>query len=366
MIHPIRIAALVVIWGMAGMSVAQAGDRFQPGIPEINTLNQTQKPKPAAKKKPEEVIPPPGPGALFPAVVARVNGSPVLGRDLEQRIQAELVQLGNPAWENLRPDYHRELIGRHMTSLVGTELLYQQAKSDAVQVTEEEIQAEFEQVAKTFPDDAAFNTVLAERGMDRQGLRKELEKSLVAAKYVRENVAQKIVVTPAEVSEYYKTHTEEFRHGDMVRTSHILIRPPDNASEAQINAAKERAETVLKRAEAGEDFAQLAKEFSMDPSASQGGDIGFAEKGQLDPAYEKTAFALKPGATSGLVQSSFGFHIIKVTEKRMAGLATLPDIRDQLTDFLKTQKSDDELDKLVRQLREKADLVFLIPLNDIE
>lgn len=363
MIHPKRFAAYVLMWGVAGMSITQVG-RAQSGNPEIKTQSQAQKPKPAAKKAPEEAIRPPGPNALFPAVVARVNGSPVLGRELEQRIRAELVPLGTPPWENLRPDYRRELVGRHMTSLVGTELLYQKAKSETVQVTEEELQAEFDQVAKTFPDDAALNTVLAERGMDRQGLRKELEKSLVAAKFVRESIAQKIVVTPAEVSEYYKTHTEEFRHGDMVRTSHILIRPPDNATEAQVNGAKERAEAILKRAEAGEDFAQLAKEFSMDPSASQGGDIGFAERGQLDSAYEKTAFALKTGATSGLVQSSFGFHIIKVVEKRMAGLATLPDIRDQLTDFLKTQKNDDELDKLVRQLREEAGLVFYIPLND--
>ncbi len=313
-------------------------------------------------KSEDESIPPAKPGALFPAVVARVNGHAILGRDLEQRIQAELAPIGNPKWDNLREDYRQELVVRSLSSLISAELIYEKAPAGGIKATAAEVKTEFDKMAQGFANDAALNTALAERGIDRPELMKEIEKNLIVGKFVQENVAKNISILPAEVSLYYSTHQEEFRHEDLVKTSHILIAVPQGATEQQDKALKDRAEGLLARAKKGEDFAKLAKENSMDSSASQGGDIGYTPKGQLAPEYEEAAFSLPVGSISGLVRTQFGYHIIKVTDKKKEGIATLDEVRNELTEFLKNQQVELAVQKLVAELRSKSKVEVYIPL----
>jgi parvulin-like peptidyl-prolyl isomerase len=129
-------------------------------------------------------------------------------------------------------------------------------------------------------------------------------------------------VSQEDVQTYYQDHPGRFQQ---VQARHILFstRNPDNSPGPPPDAQKvrERAEAVLKRAKAGEDFAALAKEFSEDPgSRDGGGDLGFFGQGQMTPAFEKGAFSLGPGQISDLVETPFGFHIIKVEANRIAPL----------------------------------------------
>jgi parvulin-like peptidyl-prolyl isomerase len=321
----------------------------------------TQAAKPAPKvAEPEEPIPPAAANALFPAVVARVNGKPVLGRDLEQRVRAELAPIGSPAWKDLRDDYRNELTSKSLAQLVGDELLYQKAVASGVMATQAEMQAEFDKVAKSYPNDAALNVELANRGMDRKALMRELGRGMVVERYIQENVTKKLVVTPAEVSEYYNTHLDEFKHPDLIRSSHILIAVPESATPEQEKAARQRAEALVARAKKGEDFARLAKENSMDPSASQGGDIGLTGNGEVAAEYEEACAALKVGEISGVVRTSFGLHVIKLTDRKKAGTATLDEVRAQLNDFLKNQKEDAEVAKLIKTLQSQAKIEVLV------
>jgi peptidyl-prolyl cis-trans isomerase C len=342
-----------------------------PALPKTQAAGQAQakktppaaqaaKPAPKTPAEPEEAVPPAGPNALFPAVVARVNGKPVLGRDLEQRVRSELSTLGNPAWKDLREDYRNELVSRFLTQLVGDELLYQKATAGGLSASQAEIQAEFDKVAGTYPSDAALNSMLAERGLDRKGLMKELGKSLVVQKYVDATVTKKIVVTADEAAKYYQSHLDEFKHPNLIRSSHILINVPQGATAEQEERARQLATSLLTRARKGEDFAGLAKENSMDSSASRGGDVGLTEEGELAPEYEAAAAKLKVGEISGLVRTQFGFHIIKLTDRRAAGIAPLDEVRDQLIDFLKGQKVDAELNKILQSLQGQAKIEILI------
>ena len=199
--------------------------------------------------------------------------------------------------------------------------------------------------------------------MDRAALMRDLAKTVTVTKFVTENVEKKIIVTPAEVSEYYQKHTEDFRHPDLVKTSHILVRVQEGAADEQDRRAKQRAETILARVKKGEDFARLAKEYSTDSSASQGGDLGFMQRGQLVPEYEDAAFSLPAGGVSDLVRTQFGYHIIKVTEKKKEGLATLAEVQQQLTEFLKSQKAQEDVAKLVDQLRSQAKIETYVPIG---
>jgi parvulin-like peptidyl-prolyl isomerase len=161
------------------------------------------------------------------------------------------------------------------------------------------------------------------------------------------------------MAKYYSSHPTEFQHPDIVRTSHILIQPAGDAPE-QDTLAKQRAEAILARVKKGEDFAKLAKENSVDGSASQGGDVGFSSKDSLAPDYAEAAFSLPVGGVK-LIKTAYGYHILKVTDKKKEGLSTLEESKDQLTAFLKDQKSQSELAKLVNKLRDEAKVEIVIP-----
>jgi peptidyl-prolyl cis-trans isomerase C len=164
-------------------------------------------------------------------------------------------------------------------------------------------------------------------------------------------------VTPEEITKYYTGNPKDFEHAEEVKVSHIFIRPAGDTSE-QDSAAKQRAEDLLARVQKGEDFAKLAKENSMDDSASNGGDIGFFQKDKVAPEF-MDAFSLSVGG-SKILKSNAGYHVIKVTEKKKEGIYTLEEVKAQLSDFLKAEKSQNEMTKLVNDLRNEAKIEYLI------
>ena len=344
-------------WGLG--QTQQPAPKPQPDV-------KTPAAKPAdAQSGQTEAVPTAAPDAIFPAIVAKVNGEPILGRDLEQRVQAQLAPIGNPAWKNLREDYRLELTNNALGSAVAEELVHQKAVAAGIKVAPADVQSEFAKVAKSFDNDAAMDAALAERGVDRTSVMKGLERNLVVGKYINDNITSKVTVTPEEIAEYYKSHTDEFRHPDMVRTSHVLILVAEGSSPEQDRLARQRIEAILDRARKGEDFAKLARATSMDSSASEGGDLGYTSQGQLDPAYEAVAFSLAVGSVSDPVRSRVGYHIIKVTDKKKEGLATLDESRVQLTEFLKSEKSNMQLQQLVDQLRKEAKIEILINVDPV-
>lgn len=361
-----RFATVLLISWTIGLATTQA---------QTIPASQTQKPGQAQadksalatqqKASQDEQTPPAAPDSFFPALVARVNGKPILGRDLDRRVKAELATIGSPAWANLRDDYRQDLVSKHLGALIATELMYQKATAVGVKATEAEVQTELSKVAKTYPSDAEMNLALAKQGMDRAGLLKELERNLSVNKFVQENAAKKVTVTPADLSDYYSKHTDDFRHPDIVRTSEIAIIVKDGATEAEDKAARQKAEELLARARKGEDFAKLARENSMDASAPQSGDIGWIASGDAAPEYEQAAFALDVGGISDVVRTAVGYHVIKVTAKKRAGLDTLDQVRSELTDFLKAQKTQEEVGKLVDSLRAQAKIEVLLPAGSL-
>jgi peptidyl-prolyl cis-trans isomerase C len=356
----IKLAIPAFVLLFAGLCFPQAGSKApaaEPKAAPASTPDQAAKPQP--KPAEEEVIPPAAPNAIFPAVVARVNGKAILGRDLEELVRRELSSIGNPEWKNLREDYRGPLTLNFLTTLINSKLIYQKAVASGIKATDAEVQAEFQKIAKTFKSDAEMNIALAEQNTDRATLEKTLHETLTMAKYISEAIDKKITVTPEELTKYYSSSPDDFKHPDIVRTSHILIPISGDTPEQDVKA-KERAEALLARIKKGEDFAKLAKENSIDASASQGGDIGFNSKDSLTPEYSDAAFSLPVGGMK-VIKTQYGYHVIKVTEKKKEGVSSLEEVKAQLTEFLKNQKSQAELAKLVNELRNQAKIEILIP-----
>ncbi|MGA1864387.1 MAG: peptidyl-prolyl cis-trans isomerase [bacterium] len=184
----------------------------------------------------------------------------------------------------------------------------------------------------------------------KMGERRSVEYLFVSPRDFQEDAE----VTDQEVEDYYKMHESQFYVKKKIKASHILLSVPKDASPEQEEKIKEKALDLLKKIENGEDFHELAKTFSDCPSSKRGGDLGYFEKGKMDPEFEKTAFALNVGEVSQVVRSSFGYHIIKVEDIKPEHLSSLDEVRDRIVRTLKSEKGRElalaKLEDIVRKI----------------
>ena len=167
----------------------------------------------------------------------------------------------------------------------------------------------------------------------------------------------KVTIPPADVERYYNNNIEQYSTPEQVRASHILFKT-DGKDDA---AVKAKAEDVLKQARAGADFAELAKKYSEDDaSAKNGGDLDYFGKGRMVPEFDQAVFAMQPGQISDLVKTQYGYHIIKLTDKKAGTTRSLADVRQQITDQLAYEKAQaqaaDLAQTLQKQITKPADL----------
>jgi peptidyl-prolyl cis-trans isomerase D len=165
----------------------------------------------------------------------------------------------------------------------------------------------------------------------------------------------KAQVTDAEVQSYYTAHQAQYKTDEQVKTRHILITSRAGADAATDNAAKAKAQDILKQLQGGANFGDLAKKFSEDPgSKDQGGELPLVPTAGLDPAYAKAAMALNPGQTSGLVKSAFGYHIIQTEQKVPAGTKPLAEVKDSIVQLLQQQKQGQAEQQFASQIAADA------------
>lgn len=177
-------------------------------------------------------------------------------------------------------------------------------------------------------------------------------------------LASEVKVTPDDIQNYYNQHRDEYRVPDQVNVRHILIKTPTPGPDGKVDsaaeqAAKNKAEDILKQVKAGGNFADLAKKYSEDPgSAKNGGSLGWITRGRTVPEFEKVAFSLPKGGTSELVKTSYGFHIIHVDDKQDAHMKTLDEVKAQIEPILRQQRAakqgEQEANALLTQARSEG------------
>jgi peptidyl-prolyl cis-trans isomerase D len=154
-----------------------------------------------------------------------------------------------------------------------------------------------------------------------------------------EDFAAQVIPSDEDVQIYYDAHLDEYKKPEEAQARHILIKVAPDASEADKAAARKQADEVLAKLKAGGDFAALAKQFSQDSTAQNGGDLGTFGRGVMTPTFEAAAFALEPGGVSEVVESPFGFHIIKLDGKTPERTQSLDEVKATIVETIKTQKS---------------------------
>ena len=309
--------------------------------------------EPETKKESIAVVAAPAAVPLQGAV-ARVNGTAIDALELRRAKKVLLRGQAVPA------EQQEALDKQAVEQLISAELLYQAASKLEFKDLDKQIDAKVAQGKARFKDEQEFKKAIKDLEMDEKDLREYTRRDLLISHFVETTFVSKAAVSEAEIRAFYDKNPDKFKRDETVKASHILIGADSNASAADKKKAHEKADKLRKELAGGADFAALAKGNSTCPSSQQGGDLGSFGKGQMVPPFEKAAFALKPGEVSDVVETQFGYHIIKLTERNPAATVDFKDAKAKIEEFLKGQKVNEAIQKYLTDTRKTAKIEILL------
>ncbi|NLM72822.1 MAG: foldase [Clostridiaceae bacterium] len=227
-----------------------------------------------------------------------------------------------------------------LDSMITEKIVELEAKKAKISVTDKDVQKELDKMIEQVGGEEMFNFQLAYSGYTMDQMKEELKNYLTIVKILE----PKIEITDEEINSYFEENKDRFAQEEEVQASHILVDDEETANK------------VKKLLDDGGDFAALAKEYSKDGSAQSGGDLGYFTKGEMVQEFEDAAFSMEIGQVSEPVKSEYGYHIIKVTDKKEAQEATLENSKDEIKDILRNQKVNELYPTWITEMQEQYDI----------
>jgi peptidyl-prolyl cis-trans isomerase C len=310
------------------------------------------------------MFPAAGPGAEEKAdntVIARVNGVDLTEGQLEGILEEMIPRAffhGNitrDKTDEYRPKAFEELIKR--------ELYYQEAKKTGVEVTNTEIDKTVKEIEERLKSRGGLEKAMKAGGITMEMLRKGIDRELTIKKFTDRDITLKAKVSDEFLREYYEKHKPEFVRPEAVRLGMISINVDPAATKEERAERRKHAEEILAKAKAGEDFADLAFKYSNDDWRVKGGDFGIRHRGQLDPEIEKAAFALKPGEISGLIETIYGYHFVKLEERLPGTQLSFEEMKDKLRKKLEENRTKELTGTLLKRLKENSKIEIMADLK---
>lgn len=292
--------------------------------------------------------------------VAIVNGTKIPYQSLEQKLNfvkqryaSQGQQLNEQQLDSIKQDIAERMVEK--------ELLYQKSQELGIEVDMDKVDSQINQFKKKFDDEKKYQQQLSQMGYTEDLLRSEIKQNMAIQKLIEEEIASKVALSDKELKKYYKNNTKEFATPAKVKARHILIKSQSDASESDQKEAKDKIEAAQKRLEDGEKFAKVAKDVSEGPSSKKGGDLGFFSKGRMVKGFEDAAFGLEPGEVSDVVKTRFGYHLIKVEDKKPASQKSFEEVKGNLKKKMKNERVKKEMDSYLKNLKKEADIKMNLP-----
>jgi len=284
-------------------------------------------------------------------VVAKVNGDAIDASALDSQIEQLKTSYPNMFTGADGEGRLIDMKTRLLENLINQKLIDQAAKDKGIKVSDADIQKQIDTLKSRFSDQAQFEAALKSSGMTVESLTAQLRQQAINTK-LQDMLVSNAEVTPAEIKAYYDKNKVQFTQKAQKRASHILFKSTDKAT----------ATKVLKEIKAGTiTFAAAAKKYSTDTvTKDKGGDLGWPSGTSYVPEFQAALDKLKKGEMSGLVQSTFGYHIILVTETRPAKQQSLAEVTTQITQIIQSQRKAEAYQKFLDDLRTKAKIEILV------
>jgi peptidyl-prolyl cis-trans isomerase C len=286
--------------------------------------------------------------------VASVNGVAITHDEVNQQMSILEKHLVSTQGTAIQPHMIPALRNGIINNLIDKELLYQEARKQNIVVDERTVDERIDALRKRFPSEKAFQDEMGRVNLSQEILKYQISKELAIQQLVEKEILVHVSVSEQDTQSFYDSHRERFKEPEKVRASHILIKSKPDADPANKEEGRKELEAIKKRLDQGEDFAVLAKEFSHCSSAEKGGDLGYFERGKMVKPFEDASFSMNPGEVSGIVVTSFGFHLIKVTDKKPGRIILYNESKEMIKQHLERVKFLEEKNSYVAQLKKKG------------
>jgi peptidyl-prolyl cis-trans isomerase SurA len=348
-----RAGPLLLALALGGCTIPQWNPAWVPAWVPVLGSDRGAAPPPRAAAPPRVVERPPirlDEDQFMERVVAVVNNDAITLGELEEALAATRAdrQRAQGSDEQARRDF--------LNRFIETRLQLQEADREKVVVEEAEVDEELmDRIKRTnLKDLDEFKAALKSQGISYESVRKRLRENIKLSKVVRRKVTIRVSVTEPEIDRYLAENQTKLETGLAYHARHILIAPEAGSGDAAWEAARIRAEVVRTQLKEGADFAELARKFSADATAKDGGDLGALKRGELSQDIESRILALEPGQVSEPYRSELGFHIFRLESKDGLEGEGLARARQQIREILFRQKYEARLEAWLREIRERA------------
>jgi peptidyl-prolyl cis-trans isomerase C len=286
-------------------------------------------------------------------VVAVINAIPLTEGDVQleiKRIQFQAKTMRQPIDDSMMEAMREKVI----QSIINRELLYQESKARGISVDTIEIDVRLDQIKQQLNTGQELEIQLAQMGISMDAFREQVRQATAIQKLLETDIYARTEVSDKEARIFFENNPQFFKKPEEVKASHILIQVKADDDEEKKLAAKQKIETIQEKLTAGEDFAELAKTFSEGPSGANGGDLGYFDRKKMVKPFSDAAFALEPGQISDIVQTRFGYHLIRVIDKKPKSSYAFDNIKPQLVQMLHRRKIQTETKQYLDELQKKA------------
>ena len=285
--------------------------------------------------------------------IAIINGSVITRKEFNtelNQVKQKILQRG----QEISSTQLEEIGNKILENLIDLELLFQESHNNGIKVAKEKIDSAIKALKQKLPNNAEFKKLLTELKLSESALKLKIKKGLAIQELVEKRISQKIKISDKESKVFYDTNPDLFKQSEQVKASHILIKVAPEADEITKSEAKQKLRQIQQKLNKSEDFVKLAKEFSEGPSKINGGDLGYFQRGKMVKSFEDAAFSLKPEEVSDIVETQFGYHLIKVVDKKLETTIPYEDVKNNLVQHLKQEKTKQKVKLYIQTLREKA------------
>jgi peptidyl-prolyl cis-trans isomerase C len=287
--------------------------------------------------------------------LAQVNGVAITKGELDMELnrvkkQAQMKQ------SPIAPSDLQQIREELLDTLINRELLYQESIKKGYEIQPAELDSEFETIKARFANQQGFQQALNDMNISEAGFKQQVKKGLSIQKLLGKEIYEKLVITDQESRSFYDNNPNFFQKPEQVRASHILIKVAADDDDEKKAAARKKIEEVQEKIKAGEDFTQLAKTYSQGPSSTQGGDLGYFDRQKMVKPFSDAAFRLQPGEISPIVETRFGYHIIKVVDRKPETKLAYEDIKPRLVETLKKKKMQEAIAQYIKEIKSGASI----------
>jgi peptidyl-prolyl cis-trans isomerase C len=298
-------------------------------------------------------------------VVVSVDGKDITHGEIMQGVQMNMMQMSQRVPQQQLSQMAGQVYQNVADTLIANVLLTKAAETSGLVVSDEDLAKEIATIEANAPEGSSLTNALAENNIDFNEWKTDLRKQMLVRKLVDEKTANIAEATTAEIATFYETNADSFKVPENVAASHILLAFTPEDTDATKAQKKQDLEKIRADILAGGDFAAIAAEKSDCPSKARGGDLGTFSRGQMVPEFETAAFAQEPGAVGDVIETQFGYHLIKTTAHQPASIRPLSEVKDQLQEYLTGKAKQEALLAYISELKAKADLQLHTPDLDV-